>query len=138
MSGVRELQELFVAMANGPFLLILRPDQPERFLRRLRQRRTDRVIIRWRRGPGQRPQWTIRPADEPQAYSLAFGLPPPLEEWIFGDEELATARALNVKDVALSDITIYRHVDGRDEIFRLAYDAEAMREVLASTRRRGQ
>jgi hypothetical protein len=138
VSGVRELQELFVAMAKGPFLLILRPDQPERFLQRLQQRRTDQVIIRWRRSPGQRPQWTIRPVDEPQAYSLAFGLPPRLEEWIFGDEELAAARALNVKDVALSDITIYRHVNGRDELYRLVYDAEAMREVLASRRRRGR
>lgn len=137
LSGVRELQELFVAMAKGPFLLILRPDQPERFLQRLQERRTDRVVIRWRRGPGLRPQWTIRPADEPQAYSLAFGLPPPLEEWIFGDEDVAAARALNVKDVALSDITIYRYVNGRDELYRLVYDAEAMREVLASTRRRG-
>lgn len=137
VSGVAELQELFVAMAKGPFLLILRPDQPERFLQRLQQRRTDRVIIRWRRGPGRRPQWTIRPADEPQAYSLAFGLPPPLGEWIFGDEQLSAARALNVKAVALSDITIYRHVNGRDELYRLVYDAEAMLEVLASTRRRG-
>jgi hypothetical protein len=69
---------------------------------------------------------------------LAFGLPAPLEEWIFGDEDMAAARALSVKDIALSDITIYRHVEGRDELYRLVYDAEAMREVLAGTRRPGR
>jgi len=85
---------------------------------------------------GQERQWTIQPADHPGSYSLSFGLPQALAEWVFGDPSKSIRRALNIKKQYLSDITIYRHVDGRDQLFRLRYDAERANDNLRATRRR--
>jgi hypothetical protein len=127
-AGLARLGEFFLGMANGPFLLVLRPNNPRQFLDYAREDNPHRVRISWRQSRRGGTQWTIRPLHDPGAYSLAFGLPHALEEWIFADEQKATRRALAVKGSLLSDITIYRHDGERDELYRLVYDATAVRE----------
>lgn len=124
------LGKLFVGMANGPFLLILRANDPQRFVDQMRQRPSDTVAIRWTYRQGSGRQWTILPFDQEKGYSLSFGLPEPLAEWIFAVQEEAIKRALDVKSRYFSDITVYRHVDNQSQHFRLAYDGERMEYML--------
>lgn len=126
-SQVRSFGEFFLAMANGPFLIVLKPSEPEEFLEFSMQQPVHEVIITWTRREGMERQWVIRPAERPNAYSLSFGLPGSLAKWIFQDNNRVLERALNIKQQYFSDITIYRHVDKRDTLFRLIYNADATR-----------
>lgn len=112
-------------MANGPFLLIFKSDNPEAFIRYVSENPVHKVTITWTRRNNMERQWIIHPVNDQQAYSLSFGLPQTLGYWIFGDEERALRRAWNVKENYLSDITIYRFVGGKDQLIRLIYDANA-------------
>lgn len=122
--------EFFVGMANGPFLLVFKSDEAERFLAYAEQRPSHNITITWTRRNNLERQWTIRPIVNPEAYSLSFGLPQTLGDWIFGDEERATHRAWSVKEEFFSDITIYRHVHGQDRLFRLTYDSNKTRQLV--------
>lgn len=121
-------REFFVGMANGPFLLIFKSDNPERFIRYVSDNPVHRVTITWTYQNNMERQWIIHPVDNRQSYSLSFGLPKTLGDWIFGDEERALRRAWNVKEKFLSDITIYRFVEGTDQLIRLIYDAKLTKD----------
>jgi hypothetical protein len=127
---LRSLGELFIGMANGPFLLLLQASDPQRFVDRMRQRQGDTVAIHWSYRERSGRQWTIVPSDQETAYSLSFGLPEPLAQWIFAVQEEAVKRALDVKARYFSDITVYRYVDGQSQLYRLAYDAERMEQTI--------
>jgi len=129
-TGVDSFGELFVGMANGPFLLVFKSDAPGRFLSYARGNPVHRVTITWSRREGPQGQWVIQPVDDSDAYSLSFGLPQPLADWILADEGRIRRRAWDVKQKFLSDITIYHHVDQRDNLYRLVYDATATRDSI--------
>lgn len=128
--GVDRYREFFVGMANGPFLLIFKTDNPEAFLSYVERNPSHRVTISWTSRNNLERQWEIRPVNNSEAYTLSFGLPQSLGDWIFGDDERATHRALNAKERFLSDITIYRFVDGKDQLIRLLYDARATKDYV--------
>lgn len=125
LEDVYRYREFFVGMANGPFLLIFKTDDPEGFIKHIEKHPVHKVTITWSRQNNEERQWYIRPVNNPEAYKLSFGLPQTLGDWIFGDDERALGRALNVKEKYLSDITIYRFVNGKDQLIRLIYDANA-------------
>lgn len=118
--------EFFVGMANGPFLILFRSQNPSRFLRYSNENPLHRVIITWSRQNGLERQWTITPLNNPEAYSLTFGLPKSLGDWIFDNDALAVGRALDVKEQFMSNITIYRFDHGQDKIFRLIFNIDEM------------
>lgn len=124
LRGIRDIGELFVGMSSGPFLLTFKSQNPQAFLKFADRFPSHRVIITWPNDDDKR-QWTVQPAREREAYSLSFGLPDALAEWIFEDESEATRRALSAKERFLKDILIYRYVNGRDHLYRLTYDARA-------------
>lgn len=127
LRGVQQLGEFLVGMANGPFLLVFKPESLQDFLNYVGDFPSHDVTITWRRSDNYGRQWVVRPAYDPESYSLSFGLPRLLGDWIFGDEAQAVSRAWDVKRDYFSSITIYRHVAGRDYLYRLIYNAEATR-----------
>ena len=128
--GIEKIGELFVGMAEGPFLLIFRPRDENEFLSFAELNASHRVSISWTDQEDLRTQWTIQPIENPNAYELSFGLPQALADWIFDDSTTSRVSAQQAKQQFFSDITIYRHVDDKDFLYRLRYDAEATRKLL--------
>ncbi|MGC7872064.1 hypothetical protein ACPUYX_11110 [Desulfosporosinus sp. SYSU MS00001] len=114
--------EFFVGMSNGPFLLLLRSHNPKSFLRYCDENPVHKVSITWTRQDGLERQWNIKPLTNPETYSLSFGLPKSIGDWIFDNESLTVERALNVKEQFMSNITIYRFDQERDIIIRLLFN----------------
>lgn len=126
INQTRRFGEFFVGMANGPFLLLFRSEDSESFLRFSDESPVHKVAITWTRQDGLERQWTIKPLNNPEAYSLSFGIPKTLGDWIFDDEALAVGRALDVKKQFMSNITIYRFDQEQDKIIRLIFDINEM------------
>ena len=136
LDRVRAIGELFVGMANGPFLLVLRASDPQRFIEYADQRPAHNVHITFDanvnpnigdRNAGV--QATIRAAEKPEAYSLSFGLPRILREYLLFDETRGIRLAPGLKRRFFSDITVYRRIAGRDVLYRLTYEPQALRRL---------
>ena len=130
VSKAKEYKELFVGMANGPFMLLLKSKDPVRFLNFAEQRPSHRVIITWSYSDDRGKIWRIRPANKPEEYELSFKLPWRLYKWIFDTEKERKERALHAKREYLSNITIYRYENGSDYLFRLQFDPSATQEYI--------
>ena len=122
------IRELFVGMANGPFLLLLRARDPERLIRSLDVHPVRNVSIHWSEGVGRGTRWRIAIPDAGDQLELNFAIPRPVGEWVFDPRGNARRRAMQFKDRFLSTITIYRHVDGRDRLYRLRFSRDQVVE----------
>lgn len=129
---VQNYSELFMAMANGPFMLLLKADNVDDFRNYANNNPHHKVRITWSDNNESGTRWVIEPIS--MGYRLTFKLPKELSDWIFNSEGKPKIRALNVKESLLSNITIYRVEEGRDIIYRLEYDAaETSRFIDRST-----
>lgn len=119
---IKTYGELFVGMANGPFLLILKSSNPEKFREYAKYYPTHQVRISWGHENSSDNQWFISPYDykDESAYELTFTLPKVLGDLVFKNNN-PTQKALYVKGEYLSSITIYTHDNKQDKIFRLEY-----------------
>ena len=131
ISIAKEYKELFVGMTNGPFMLLLKSNNPDRFLNFAKQRPSHRVIINWSYLENMGEIWRISPADAPNKYELSFKLPERLYKWIFDTEKERKRRALRVKKEYFSNITIYRYERENDYLFRLRFDPEATQKYIS-------
>lgn len=120
LNTVRKYGELFLGMANGPFLLVLKADDPERFLAYSREYPTHEVSISWSGEIENGRLWTIQPFNKKEGYKLSFVLSDKLGDWIFNSTDPINY-ARDVKGDLLSNITIYRLDWRRDYLFRLIY-----------------
>jgi hypothetical protein len=112
--------ELFVGMAAGPYILVLKADEPARFLEYAESRPSHNVSIHWSRRDDSGRTWYVVPSDEPDAYRLWFKLPEQLVMWIFKSEDVKR-KALLAKEQLFSTISIYRRSEIRDTLVRLRY-----------------
>jgi hypothetical protein len=138
---IRAFGELFVGMANGPFLLVMKADDPGRFIRFADETPTHQVFLSIERVPiaeheldaDLRNKFTfqavIQPAQDRGAYRLVFGLPEALEQLVLQDENRGLRLAPGVKRQFLSEITVYRRVDERDVVYRLVYTPQTRNVV---------
>ena len=138
LNRLRAMGELFVGMANGPFLLVLRASAPERFIAYADRHPTHNVHITFDaelnpniRDRNLSAQASIRPADNVEAYTLFFGLPRVLREYLLFDEDRGIRLAPGLKRRFFSEITVYRRVDNRDVLYRLTYEPQAIRRLSA-------
>jgi hypothetical protein len=126
-SEIREraiaIDELFVGMANGPYLVILRSENPLQVIDALDHDPVQRVAINWGGREAERTQWHIEPWNG-LPFHLSFTLPAAVAEWVFDPEADTRRRALAFKEQFLSTITIYRYVDRRDRLYRLEFSRE--------------
>lgn len=135
ISMAREYDELFVAMANGPFMLSMKADAPQAFLDYAKEHPRHRVIITWSRRIDNGRTWEITPVKNKNAYRLSFRLPEILSHWVFGASKGVNNRALQAKQDYLSNITIYRHIEGQDFLVRLEFDLESTRRHIGEVNR---
>ncbi|RPI16908.1 MAG: hypothetical protein EHM58_10885 [Ignavibacteriae bacterium] len=126
----QQYQELFIAMANGPFMLLLKANNIQSFKNYANNYPYHHVVITWNSESNNGQEWTIRPYNEPNAYKLSFKLPDKLAKWIFDKEGKPLSRALNIKENFFSSITIYRRENGRDLLYRLEYNPETTQEFI--------
>jgi hypothetical protein len=121
--------ELFVGMGRGPYMLVLKADQPELFLHYARAHPTHDVMISWSSEYDDGGTWEITPVNVPpqfRAYRLAFRIPKPVYDWIFSAENIIRA-ALNAKKRYFSGICIYHKDAGRDLLIRLEFNPNEIR-----------
>ena len=123
-------------MANGPFMLLLKPKDHNKFLQYAIENPNHKVIITWSYYGEDYDEkvktWKIRPVKNPDEYELSFKLPEKLYKWIFETEKetkMAKKRAFHAKQI-FSSITIYRYENERDYLFRLMFDPEATIDYL--------
>ena len=121
LQRVEDIGELFVGMANGPYLLLLRARDPRRVVELLNAQPVRDVEIYWSSHEADGIRWTIELVPGDESLSLSFALPKPVAEWIFDPEADARRRAIQFKTQFLSSITIYRYVGGRDRLYRLRF-----------------
>ena len=122
VASTLDLGEVFVATADGPFMLILKARDPRRFLVYARRTAKHQVEINWSMRRDNGLTWTISPIDGgAEAYQLSFRLPQIIADWITARDGGRVANALAAKEQFLSSITIYRPTHERDEIFQLQY-----------------
>jgi hypothetical protein len=125
--GVGAFHEFFLGVPNGPFLLLLRADDPLAFLAFARDHPSHDVHITWDWEDENGQEWQIRPVADQGAYELRFALPEGLADWIFERAEEATKQAARAKRRYLSRISVYRNEDGHDEVFSLNYQPSERR-----------
>jgi hypothetical protein len=120
-----EYGEVFVGMANGPFMLLLKADRPEDFLSYATLRPNHDVTISWNPRVEEGRRWEINPVQRLNglSYRLTFRLPSLLARWVFVSYDEARKRAFYAKQKFLSAITIYTKRDSEDHLFRLNFSA---------------
>ena len=134
IEAARAYNELFVGMAYGPFILLLKANDPEHFLNYARENPKHKVTISWDRSYEEGRVWVIRPSREQEAYSLEFRLPRILDEWIFEASRETRQRALRTKRDYFSTITIYRRDVNADQLFTLEFDLPETERQASLTR----
>lgn len=129
-SFLRHYNELFVGMANGPFLVVLKADNVSEFRSYVREHPTHKVTIHWSAYDNGGRRWYIRPVDYyNRGYQLTFTLPKILGDWIFNSDN-PISKAVDAKEKFLSNITIYRSSEDKDELYRLIYSAEDTQRLI--------
>ena len=136
--GVESIGELFVAMANGPYLLVLRARNPQGVIELLDEGPVRDVAIRWSSELKDGTRWELTIPGAPPGAQLSFTLPEPVADWIFDENADARRRAAQFKDRFLSTITIYRYVDGRDRLYRLQFSREQVSFAQERRKRQGR
>lgn len=137
LDTTRSYGELFVGMVNGPFMLLLSAENKQDFIEYAKLYPRHKVAIRWGTQNDDGRTWRIVPVDSEsrhQGYQLSFRLPEVLAKYIFGTQSEIQERAYKTKERIFSDITIYRHDDGDDHLFRLEYDPEETRRMVEEER----
>jgi hypothetical protein len=124
LETARKYSELFIGMANGPFMLVLKAEDPVSFLRYSANMPSHDVIITWNPMIDDGTRWDIQPAVpyDNISYRLTFRLPRLLAQWIFESYEKSQARALDVKQRFFSSITVYTKSGREDRLFRLNFN----------------
>lgn len=122
-SAAKETGLLFVGMSTGPFMLILKADDPEKFVDYVRDRPSHNVRIGWGAALDDGGTWYITPFDQlgtDDGYRLTFRLPSVIRNWVFSEENTRRA-AKHAKEQFFPNISIV-HVDGdRELLIRLKY-----------------
>jgi len=132
INTARQYEELFIGMVNGPFMLLLKADKPQNFISYAKKHPQHNVMIGWSEERDEGRTWVITPKKNEKAYRLTFRLPTLLAKWIFeSQKEYAESRrrALDIKEMFLSSITIYKRETKRDYLFRLLFHPEYVFEV---------
>jgi hypothetical protein len=124
---------LVLAFPAAPFVLGLASDDPYAFVDYARRQPTHAVHLRRLRNTTARhPVWQVSPQDEPDAYTLSFGLPEQVEAWIIDQDAGAPSLTSWVKRSMLSAMTMYWMDGDHAHTFQLRYEPAALRRDLHS------
>lgn len=123
----RTYNELFVGMVNGPFILLLKAQNPVRFLNYMRENPKTKVSITWNVNREGGSIWQIRPSRREdhsisEQFVLDFRLPDRLKTWMFGEITEIAERAATIKQEFMPSITIFHRDELADRLFKLEFD----------------
>jgi hypothetical protein len=120
--------ELFVGMGQGPYMLVLKADNPAAFLNYAKTHLVHDVSITWTTEDGT---WQISPITQtsPTPYSLSFRVPQPIRDWVFSSENVRRA-ALDAKKLFFSNICIFYSRNDRDLLIRLRFKPSDIRRRI--------
>lgn len=119
-----QVGQLFVGMGQGPFMIVLKADDPARFLQYARKHPAHDVMISWTTALDDGATWSITPSarDETQGrYRLTFCLPKPIRDWVFSAEN-GRKTAMDAKKRYFSNLTIFHTEVDRDLLIRLRFN----------------
>jgi len=85
ISIAREYSSLFVGMANGPFMPLLKADNPGKYVRYSKRRPSHKITIHWSSQIDNGELWAINPVEDQDEYTLTFKLP---KTWVIGLKKL--------------------------------------------------
>ncbi|MCB4763225.1 MAG: hypothetical protein LGB78_04905 [Sulfurovum sp.] len=119
-----DYKELFIGMSQGGFMLLLKAENPDVFVKYAKENPTHNIKIHWRTVGGGK-EWEITPMDD-TSYKLIFKLPDKLHNLIYKIAEDKFESAINEKERHFSKISITYHDerDDRDYIFNLKFKRE--------------
>jgi hypothetical protein len=124
--SIAKLNELFIGMVNGPYILFMKADDPVRFKEICSEQRKIRVKIYWFPDDENKNTWYIQPVDSRLNFKLFFVLPKQLYNRLFSEKENTIERAITIKEKIFSTITIYRFENNIDNLIRLEYDSKEL------------
>lgn len=119
--------QFLLGFPAAPFILALGSENVEAFAAYTDRYPTHDVRIT-RIGSGSASQWMLYPTSHPEAYELAFNMPPDIEEWVAENEERRVSRTRLIKDEMLSTITIYGNLYGHERVYLLRYRPAQLRQ----------
>ncbi|MCK5511133.1 hypothetical protein KAI65_06400 [Candidatus Parcubacteria bacterium] len=117
-----DYKELFIGMNQGGFMLLLKAENPEKFIEYAIKNSTHNIKINWKSIDNGK-KWNIVPVDQ-ESYKLTFKLPQKLHDWIFKTSKNKFDEAISQKEKHFSKISIYYHnnSEGRDYVFNLKFN----------------
>ncbi|PTL38774.1 hypothetical protein [Alkalicoccus saliphilus] len=124
----KEYGEVFAAVPNAPFLLILKAENAEDFRNYASAYPTHRVKIRSVRSGNEGKLWEITP-EKVENYHLSVLMPEQLHDLIMNSGS-SVKPSWNSQKPLLSCLTVYRHTPEKDEIIRLEYNPDEIEGPL--------
>lgn len=118
-----DYKKLFIGMSQGGFMLLLKADNVENFIRYAKDNPTHDIRIHWSESDNGS-KWTIVPLNN--SYRLTFALPKKLHKYIYEIAENKFSEAINQKEIHFSKISISYHDTNTDTdyIFNLRFSRE--------------
>ncbi|MEU4351740.1 MULTISPECIES: hypothetical protein [unclassified Streptomyces] len=121
---------LMLAFPAAPFVLGLASNNLYAFVNYALEQPTHAVRLRRLHQATPHPVWRVRPAADPEAYELTFGLPKQVEAWILDQDAGERSRTRWVKQSVLSAMTLYWMDGEHAHTFQLRYEPGELREAL--------
>jgi hypothetical protein len=102
--------ELVLGFPQGPFILVLQPDNPDLFDAFLNESAAEiNVNIRYSSGTGVGGEWVIVPQPRREDLAVRFGVPPLLESWLLAEDDVDRERVRLAKKMFFSSIAVFHH-----------------------------
>ena len=102
--------KLVLGFPQGPFILVLQPDDPKAFDVFLNESNGDiNVEIRYASGTGTGGEWAIVPQPRREELTVRFGIPPLLESWLLTEDDVDRERVRLAKKMLFSSIAVFHH-----------------------------
>jgi hypothetical protein len=121
--------KLLLGFPNGPFILVLLPDDPEAFEDFLTESTSEiDVDIRYGGSAGGSGEWVILPYPRREELVVRFGIPPLLEAWLLAEDDIDRERVRLAKETFFSSITLFHN---NNRLTQLRYRKVVRRKLTA-------
>ena len=102
--------KLVLGFPQGPFILVLQPDDPDAFDAFLNESAAEiNVDIRYASDTGAGGEWVIVPQPRREELAVRFGVPPLLESWLLAEDDVDRERVRLAKKTLFSSIAVFHH-----------------------------
>lgn len=118
IAGSSAGEGLLLGFPHAPFILAMRPDSTQKLEEYVSTHSSEIAVnIEFDRPGVPAGEWVITPIDEPSAFSLSFGLPGLLEEWLLSVPAERASRSADATAELLSSISFFLE----DRVVRLLF-----------------